>query len=254
VNYQQPIFPSKKDCYFYHSITYPDGETVNGTWDIRGKFNGYIGNYPINGKTILDIGTASGFLAFSAEAAGGIVTALEAAHPIEFKRVPVKDTRYFDCRREWQNFVNETHLVPLKNSWWYGWEKFGSNCKLVYGAIEELYYWDERFDVVLAGAIVEHISDPITAIGAMARIARDAVIIAFTEVSETDDLLMQPIQGMDPDHDYLWWRLSRGLYRKLFGQLGFDVEFAETAHAIANTLSGPVEFSRPSIIARRRQV
>jgi SAM-dependent methyltransferase len=253
VKFQQPILlPSKNSCYFYHTITFPDGEIVSGTWDIRGNFSGYIGNYPINGKKILDIGTASGFIAFSAEAAGGIVTALEAASPAEFKRLPVAHTKYFDSRREWQNVTNKVHLIPLKNSWWYGWHKFGSNAKLIYAPIEELYDWDDRFDLVFAGAVIEHISDPVTIIGAMARIAREAVIIPFTDVIDTEDLLIQPIQGMDPALDYMWWRLSRGLYRRIFANVGFDVEFVLTAHAIANTSSGPVEYTKPTIIARRR--
>lgn len=51
MQFQQPILcPSKENCYFYHSITYPDGDVVNGTWDIRGNFSGYIGYYPIRGK------------------------------------------------------------------------------------------------------------------------------------------------------------------------------------------------------------
>jgi SAM-dependent methyltransferase len=248
---QQPIFPSKNDCYFYHSITYPDGETIHGTWDIRGRFNEYIGNYPIKGKKILDIGTASGFLAFSAEAAGAIVTGLEAASTAEFKRLPIKDTKYFDIRRQWREDANVSNLVPIKNSWWYGWHKFGSKCKLIYAPIEKLYDWDDRYDVVLAGAIIEHISDPVTAVGAMARVAREALIIAFTEVFDTDDLLMQPVMGMDPAHDYMWWRLSRGLYCQIFTHVGFDVEFV-TARAIANTPSGPIEYTKPTIIARRR--
>lgn len=254
MQFQQPILcPSKENCYFYHSITYPDGDVVNGTWDIRGNFSGYIGYYPIRGKKILDIGTASGFLAFSAEAAGGIVTALEAASPEEFKRLPVADTKYFDNRQGWQKTVDRDHLIPLKNSWWYGWYKFDSKSKLTYAPIEELYDWGDRFDVVLAAAIIEHISDPITAIGAMARVAREALIIAFTELLDTDDLLMQPLLGMDRTHDYMWWRLSRGLYHRIFDHLGFDVEFVETARAIANTPSGPVEYMKPTIIARRRQ-
>jgi 2-polyprenyl-3-methyl-5-hydroxy-6-metoxy-1,4-benzoquinol methylase len=227
-------------------MTYPDGEVVNGSWDIRGKFNEYIGNYPVKDKTILDVGTASGFLAFNAEAAGGIVTALEAASTAEFKRLPIKDMEYFSRRREWQKFYNEIHLIPLKNSWWYGFHKFGSSCKLMYSPIEDLYDWDDQFDVVIAGAIIEHISDPVTFIGAMARVAREALIIAFTEVLATDDLLMAPAVGMDPVHDYMWWVLSRGLYRKIFANVGFDVEFV-TARATHNT----VEYTRPTIIAKR---
>ena len=59
--------PRKEDCLFYHSMTYPNGETVEGVWDLRGVFAQYIGNYPIKSKTVLDVGTATGFLAFESE-------------------------------------------------------------------------------------------------------------------------------------------------------------------------------------------
>ena len=59
--------PAKSDCTFYHSIDYPDGDSVTGVWDIRGKFEQYLGNYSLKGQTVLDVGTASGFIAFEAE-------------------------------------------------------------------------------------------------------------------------------------------------------------------------------------------
>ncbi len=49
--------------------------------------------------------------------------------------------------------------------------KFNSRAKCVYAPMPELYEWREQsFDVVMAGAIVEHLSDPVYAIGAWARL------------------------------------------------------------------------------------
>ena len=49
------------------------------------------------------------------------------------------------------------------------------NCAL----LSELRRADERFDVVIAGAIVEHLSHPVSALGALERLAQEAVIIPF---------------------------------------------------------------------------
>ena len=70
--------PERGDCQFYHSLDFPDDTSIEGFWDIRGRFDEYVGRYPLAGKSVLDIGTATGFLAFSAEAAGAQVTALDA--------------------------------------------------------------------------------------------------------------------------------------------------------------------------------
>ena len=80
--------PNKDDCVFYHFMSYPDGSHVDGAWDIRGDFSQYIGHFPIRGKSMLDVGTAGGFLAIEAEKAGARVTALDASDASEFERVP----------------------------------------------------------------------------------------------------------------------------------------------------------------------
>ncbi len=33
--------PGKSECTFYHAMRYPDGETVDGAWDIRDLFAQY---------------------------------------------------------------------------------------------------------------------------------------------------------------------------------------------------------------------
>src|SRR4249920_1356812 len=62
--------PRREDCFFYHDLDLPGGTTIGGHWDIRGHFDQYIGNQTLNGKKVLDVGTASGFLAFGAEQGG----------------------------------------------------------------------------------------------------------------------------------------------------------------------------------------
>jgi hypothetical protein len=249
-----PGIPPRETCAFYHALTFPDGEEVSGEWDLRGRFDEYIGHYPIAGKSLLDIGTAGGFLAFSAEQAGADVTALEAADTSEFRRVPAKGADYFENQRKWRDDFNRTNLTLLKNSWWYAWHKFGSKAKLVYTPIGDLYDWDIRFDVVLAGAVVMHISDPVSYIGAMTHVAREAVIVAFDDVIDTDELLIRPITGLQPEHDYLWWSLSRGLYKKLFDNLGFDVRFTTATMPYFSVTVPRVkrEATKTTVIATRR--
>ncbi len=82
-----PAIPDAAACVFYTCMDFPDGTSVTGPWDIRGRFSEYIGHYPIEGKTLLDVGTASGFLAFSAESAGARVTALEGKSISEYDQL-----------------------------------------------------------------------------------------------------------------------------------------------------------------------
>jgi SAM-dependent methyltransferase len=242
--------PNRKECYFYHSMKYPDGETIQGDWTIP-DFENYIGGYDLRGKSVLDVGTATGFLAFNAERVGADVTGLDAATAHEFTRVPfAQSPSYQDIashRADWTT----GNLVPIKKSWWYGWHKNRSKARCVYAPIHQLYEWDQMFDVVLAGAIIEHLSDPIYSIGAWTKVASEAVIIPFTDVIEDDSLLMRPMTPWnDSTFSYLWWQLSRGLWRQVFNNVGFEVSFA-VARAQNSTLSGLADVARPTIIARR---
>lgn len=244
--------PRKEDCVFYHAITLPNGEELLGGADIRKHFDSYIGQYPVADKTFLDVGTASGTLSFSAEKAGAIVTSLETSDARDMKRIPSKGLVYHEDRAAYLAGIEED-LHKLKSGYWYAWHKLGSKAEVVYAPFEDLPFWDRQFDVVVLGAIIEHCPDPVTMIGDLARIAKEAVIIAFTEVSWSDDLQMRAPDNWlkdDAAHSFTWWILSSRLYTRLFDKLGFSVEFVE-----ATTLYpgwGPGEYKRPTIIARRK--
>ncbi|SEG56873.1 hypothetical protein SAMN04488144_1243 [Methylobacterium sp. 190mf] len=239
--------------YWYHTMKFPDGDTVRGSWTIA-DFSQYIGGYDLTAKSVLDVGTASGFLAFNAEKAGAQVTGLDAASTDEFRHVPFSDSLSYRDIRQFKNTWTIHNLIPIKNSWWHAWYKYNSNAKCVYAPMPELYEWPEQmFDVVMAGAIVEHLSEPVYAIGAWARLAREAVLIPFTDVVPVDDLMMRPITPLDNSAiNYVWWHLSRGLYNKIFDNLGFDVHYTLARAEHHDAEGGTQLATRPSIIAIRR--
>ena len=228
---------------------------VTGPWDI-GKvgFDQYIGNYTLRGKSVLDVGTASGYLAFSAERAGASrVTALEMESSREVCLIPFQGNADGSDRSNWDMGYEASCLNRLKSSFWYAWHKFNSGVEALYAPIGALPYCTKKFDVVIAGALIEHISDPVTAIGNMARLAREAVIIAFTPVEESDKQFMQTTNKWDnSSFNYTWWTLSKGLYRRVFDNLGFDAEFKESFAIYHPSPDLEVSVSRPTIIATRR--
>jgi SAM-dependent methyltransferase len=242
--------PRKDQCWFYHYIDLPGGETLTGEWDFRGHFEQYVGRYPIVGKTVLDVGTAGGFLSFAAEQTGATVTGMDCRHAIEFDRIPFGNALHHTEWRDWLPIAQD-FLSRMQGGFWYAWHKLGSRVQMSYTPLVELSLVDDRFDVVFAGAIIEHLADPVSAIGRMARVAKEAVIIAFTDVGNTDELTMQTMNPWrNPEWDHSWWILSRGLYKRVFENLGFEVTIvpATARRLVANQWQ---EVARYTIIAQR---
>lgn len=244
--------PARQDCVFYHCLDFPDGETVEGAqWDIRGRLDRYLGGYPLAGKTVLDVGTASGFLAFGMEEAGAAeVTALEASHGSEYELIPFRGAPFTESRKAWAA-QSERNLQALKRGFWYGWHKKRSAVEVIYAPLAALPAWERSFDVVVAGAIVEHISDPVPFLASLARLAKEAVILGFTPYVATDEQMMATMNDWsNPAYDVSWWTLSFGLYRRVFGNMGFKISTA-SAVARCNLLDPPQDVTRPTIVAVR---
>jgi hypothetical protein len=243
--------PSKDVCEFYHSMDFPNGQSVTGPWDIRGRFAPYIGNYPIAGKDILDVGSASGFLAFSAEMAKAkSVTATDFSHVSELTLLPFQGPSYYSGGRVAWEQETEKSYRPIKNAFWYAWYQYQSRVEMIYAPLADFRYWNRQFDVVIAGAILEHLSDPVITIGMLARLAKEAVIIAFTPIVDTDDMLMRPLTDLaNPANYFTWWSLSQGLYRRIFCNVGF--RHVEVMPATAFDVRRGAEVNRQTIIALR---
>jgi hypothetical protein len=247
--------PDLSDCYFYHIYNLSDGSTVCGpgaAYDIRGRFDEYIGGFDLNGKTVFDFGTASGFLTFSAEKAGGRVTAFETRSFYYQDRVPHDDYLYVTDKVAWAVEL-DGGFKRMHNSWWYMWHDFKSRAEIVYGSLEDLILTKEKFDVVIAGAVMEHIGDPITAIGILARLAKEAIIIAFTPVFLDQDEYMKPlVPWTSQQNSFVWWGISKGLYDRVLANLGFEVEY----HSVVFDLVEGKErtaIPRQTIVARRKK-
>ncbi len=251
----RPI-PQRENCHFYHCMSFPDGESIDRIhWDLRGRFQQYIGGVSVAGKTVLDVGTASGFLAFAAEQAGARrVTAIDASGSSEFERVPFAGALFNQDRWLW-NRNNWVYLETLQNSFWYAHARFNSKVDAYYGPLADIWTWNRRFDIIILGAIIEHLSDPVQVIGNLAKLAREKIIIGFTSVIDSDDAFMRPQHAWDqPEINYVWWEISKGLYRRIFQNLGFEISI-EKASAFCWELDPPREIERPTIVARRvRQV
>jgi len=241
-----------EECVGYHYINLPGGEVITGQWDLRGRIPEYIGNVDVRGRTVLDVGAASGFLTFEMERLGAAqVVSFDADDHRRIANIPVVDSDYVTNRQKWAADV-DSFLTRLRNGYWYNHKRLGSKAACLYGDIYDIKAPDRSFDIVVVGQILVHLRDPITAISEAARVAKDTLIIAegiHNSPEPTGILHAHPARGGPP---YIWWLLSVPAYHNLLEMFGFRIETVQTKpYTCVEHEHAKGEIDITTIVARR---
>jgi hypothetical protein len=185
---------SRDDCWFYHTIDLPGHGVIEGHWDLRAGVDDYLGHVPLQGKRVLEIGTASGYLCFHMERHGANVVAFDIAEGQLWDFVPLVSPRELDpyverCARDFRR---------LHNSFWLGHRVTGSRAQVVHGNIYTLPPDIGPVDVVTFGSVLLHLRDPFLALANGVRFARETVIV-------TQPLSLRPFEPCVMGQEYEAW-------------------------------------------------
>ena len=222
--FAEPRFVDKvEDCFFYHTMELPGHGVVHAHWDLRGRFDDYVAGVSVAGKSVLDIGTATGFLSFESEKRGASrVVSFDLSDPRQQAFIPFKDKLYY---RDYESFMSD-HAVGVekwKNAYWLCHRLLQSKAEVFYGDIYRLPPALGQFDVTIVGSVLEHLSDQITALGSIARVTKETMVIV-TPLLQTDERIARfEATAENPDYDYTWWTYSVGVYREILKILGFSI-------------------------------
>ena len=210
-------------CNFYHTIDLPGVGTVEGNWDLRGKFDEYIGGVEVSGRKVLDVGTATGFLTFEAERRGAEVVSFDIGSAAYQALLPFENSLFYTKHDVW---VDERTKVfeHWKNAYWYCHRLLGSKARVYYGDVYHLPVELGRFDIAIVGSILLHLSAPITALASISRVPEDVIIVVDGMLDTEEPIAQLRGRASNPENDAAWWTLSRGVYREVFGMLGFEID------------------------------
>ena len=224
--YAQPILVTEiDDCFFYHTTEVPGYGVRPGQWDLRPTWREYLGGESFQGKRVLDIGTADGFISFQVERQGAEVVAFDLSEKESWDLVPFAGYDY-----KQYGVSNKSHIKQLNNAFWLCHRAFGSKAKMVYGNIYAIPQEIGQVDVAIFGSILLHLRDPFTALQNALVLTHETVIIAEPLgqdlVTRILSRLGMPYMQFLPKHTNCepkdsWWYLPPAVVRGFLGVLGF---------------------------------
>ena len=246
----------RDDCFFYHTSELSDGSVCPGHWDLRGRFGDYIGHVDLKGARVLDVGTASGFLSFSAEDAGARdVVSFDLDTAARQHLLPFADSLYVTDHARWVTAQTRA-FDTWKNAYWLLHRDRRSQARACYGDVYDPPAGLGRFDVVILGAILEHLGDPVRALGAVARLVGGTLVINTDTIEGDAPVALFNGDAARPGNSYVFWTYTVETYRRVLAICGFD-SVTVTRGSFKARVAEPGEprwvlSPRTTIVARRR--
>ncbi|MCS7003359.1 MAG: class I SAM-dependent methyltransferase [Dehalococcoidia bacterium] len=161
------------DCVFYHTLELPGYGVIAGDWDLRGGLRRYLGDYDFRGKRALDIGTATGQLAFFMERSGAReVVAFDLDEHQDWDVVPYATLDLAAKREEHRDLARR-----MNNAFWLAHRALGSSVKLVHGSVYHVPLAIGPVDVSVFGCVLQHVRDPFLALQNAARLTTETIIV-----------------------------------------------------------------------------
>lgn len=218
---------SPSECYFYHALDLPRSGKQEGHWDLRGQFDKYTGGVKFAEKTVLDVGTASGFLTFEAEKRGATVVSVEAESAEKYDRLPSVGSL---IERDYNLWIQEGNkvLASTKRAYWLAHREFNSQARAYYGDIYALPDDLGLFDIVIVGQILVHLSDGIRALNNAVKHCKQTFIVAEGMFESETPLASFLVRAEKPENNFSFWHYSTGFYKEYMKAMGFGLKHNKT--------------------------
>ena len=219
--------PPLSQCYFYHTTTIPTQGTIEGEWDLRPNIDAYLGAFAFSGKSVLDVGAATGLLTFHIEKSGGSVVSYDLSEAQGWDIVPLSGIDAHEHAR-----VRKAHIKAINNGYWLCHAANASQAKMAYGTVYAIDPAIGPVDVSVFGSILLHLRDPFLALHNAAQITRETMIVCDLlpgahALSRLVGLLMGRVMQFKPRFAKnrpweTWWNLPPKLVIEFLGVLGFE--------------------------------
>jgi O-methyltransferase len=241
------------DCNWYHTFDLPDGGTLEGAWDLRGREASYLGGVEVTGKRVIEPGPASGYLSFYMERQGAEVVSFETGFDVSIDLLPVAGGDTADNEAD----LMCTTVEGIHNSWWYMHRLYGSSAKLVHGDLYQLPQDLGEFDIAVFGAILLHLREPWGAIQEVAKRTKERIVVTDL-IQDREAPLESNIMRFSPlaTHEISnWWNIYPGAVVAMLERVGFGnttITEHTQAHHLGHRMGEPaVEMPMFTVVGER---
>ena len=209
-NAHQALRAQVEEVSWYHTIDLGDGLVTDGRYDHRPFLERYRLPQRLDGKTVLDIGAASGFFSFECERRGADVTAADLPawfdHDFGPNYVPDQDPE------SGQGYLHQPFELAA--------EILASTVKRKTINIYDISPQTVGlFDIVFCGSLLIHLTDPVKALWNIASVTRERAIIATVIDPALADYAVATLIGHDAGDS--WWIPSRTTLELMVVSAGF---------------------------------
>lgn len=238
--------PEREQCLFYHSVDQSAGhEAIHGTWDLRPSVDAYLGHVDLAGRSVLEIGPASGFLSFHMEKQGAEVTTLEPPMKHLWDVVPLSG---FDVEG-WRMQFKE-NIVGVRNSFWYLHHLNRSSVRMIEANPEAIPQELGSFDIGVLAAVLLHCRSPFSLIESLSRrVSKTMIITDLYDATLGEEPLCKLIPRPTIRQVDTWWSFSPAFIVNALGVLGFEQAQVSIHHQIHSEIPEPVPMF--TVVAQR---
>ena len=235
--------PDTSRFYWYHTIDLGDGLVTPGLYDYRATLGNFHFPENMEGMTVLDVGSATGFFAFEFERRGARVISTELPSLRDLDRFPGQSVENSLRKIERMIFPDgldlesmrrgdseqELYRCLLDGPFQFCRHRLASKVERCYSTIYDLTLEKlgvpHGFDLIFVGDVLVHTLYPLKALAALEPLCRGQLVFAqMLPDGSQDPPAMMYVGGGDPAEDHIsWWLPNQSCLMQMLTKLGFPV-------------------------------